>query len=84
MATTWLAPASAEGPHTLYGVPTFATLQRICRKYLVEHPYTLDGDERPTCACRLRLSAYDEWLEHVSELQASHLAMAIQEARNTP
>lgn len=78
---TWPAPT---GSQTLHGVPTFKALQGICVKYLIEHQCTPTGNPSHTCSCRLRLATYDEWLAHVSELQASHLAMAIQEARNTP
>jgi cell division FtsZ-interacting protein ZapD len=68
---------------TLLGVPTFAALQAICSAYLDDHRFTSHLRARPTCSCRLDLTDYDDWVHHVSELQASHVAMAIQEARNT-
>jgi hypothetical protein len=73
-------PAEVE---SLHGVPTFSALQTICKKYIAEHQFTTNADARPTCTCRLEVADYDRWLEHVTELQASDIAMAIQEARNT-
>ena len=67
---------------TLFGVPTFAALQTICSAYLVDHRFTSHLRGRPTCSCRLDVADYAEWVHHVTELQASHVAMAIQEARN--
>jgi hypothetical protein len=78
------APPAQNGLQTLYGVPTFKALQNICRRYIIEHPYTLHAHSRPACGCRLPVATHDEWVDHVTELQASHIAMAIQEARNPP
>jgi hypothetical protein len=78
---SWPTPI---GSQTLYGVPTFKALQGICVKYLIEHQCTPNEDLSHICSCRVALATYDDWLAHVTELQASHLAMAIQEARNTP
>ncbi|MCW2515440.1 MAG: hypothetical protein JWR11_4482 [Mycobacterium sp.] len=76
-------PLTAESSlQILHGVPTFKALQGICAKYIVEHQLISNVDARPACTCRLDLDSYDQWLEHVTELQASHIAMAIQLARN--
>jgi hypothetical protein len=83
-AVDWPAMSAHDDLQTLYGVPTFKALQDICGTYIAEHRYTLTGDVGLTCACRLQVSTYIEWVEHVTELQASHIAMAIQQARNTP
>ncbi|BBZ25952.1 hypothetical protein MMAD_02470 [Mycolicibacterium madagascariense] len=68
---------------TLLGVPTFAALQAICSAYLDDHRFTSHLRGRPCCSCRHDVADYDEWVFHVTELQASHVAMAIQEARNS-
>jgi hypothetical protein len=73
---------AADILQTLHSVPTFVALQEICLKYIVEHRFLRNANASPTCTCRIEIATYEKWLDHVTELQASHISMAIQEARS--
>lgn len=60
-----------------------ADLQDICLAYLAAHEYRkYAGSLYGQCSCGVEFGSVGQWREHVTELQASAMAAAIQEARN--